>query len=504
MPATILPKLPVTPAPAASRPRHAQWSADSGDEFQQAFAFAAARVKSTQSVSGGESAENPNIQTAEASPKAEKPGKEQPSDDKEAKDIAPEAAAEAVAAAQTQQKPADRKPVDDGDVIHAEISTEPVHTTAEVVVVPTDDIAPVEVDVHVEPQIDDRAADASETRVAAPANRSAEATGPVLPTAAGEVIESEPPITNAEAELVDTTTPAKPGQADAMAAPVAAPEAQTLASAAVTADQAQTHSPATAQQAASQAQPQRQPGEPALAAATADVASQGEASSDGQPQEDPTDGDASQSSLRAAAQNRATNTTADSAQRSSDFANRLNEAMDTVHPTDAQPSLAAGRMTQAGDRPAVPPSPQHVFAQQNHEQIVSSVRTQLLPNGGTMQIRLQPGDLGSMQISVRMVDGVMSASFQTSTDEASRLLSHSLSQLKASLEAHGIQVDRIQVTQAPRETQASQDNQPQDGSRQNPSREQQQQAHEENQRRLILNRMWRRMATGQDPLDLVA
>ncbi len=199
--------------------------------------------------------------------------------------------------------------------------------------------------------------------------------------------------------------------------------------------------------------------------------------------------------------------TRDDAARTADFAQKLNDHLEQLHhdkgAETSQPVTRTASPAPA-DRQVPMPSPQQAFVQQNHERIVSSVRTQLLPNGGSMQIRLQPENLGAMQISVRMVDGVMSASFQTSNDEATRLLSHSLSQLKASLETQGIQVDRIHVTQAPRET-TSQEGGSQDQHRDNPARqEQQQHAHEENQRRLILNRMWRRMATGEDPLDLVA
>ena len=71
---------------------------------------------------------------------------------------------------------------------------------------------------------------------------------------------------------------------------------------------------------------------------------------------------------------------------------------------------------------APPPLPPEVrFADANQAKIVSSVHTQLLPNGGSMQIRLDPPELGSMNISVRMRDGVMTATFETSTDQAAAI-----------------------------------------------------------------------------------
>ena len=83
------------------------------------------------------------------------------------------------------------------------------------------------------------------------------------------------------------------------------------------------------------------------------------------------------------------------------------------------------------------------------------MRGQLLPDGGTMHIRLDPPELGALQVSVHMQDGVMSASFQTSNDDATRLLSHSLGQLKHMLETQGVSVDKLHVTQTPRDQQSS-------------------------------------------------
>ena len=37
-----------------------------------------------------------------------------------------------------------------------------------------------------------------------------------------------------------------------------------------------------------------------------------------------------------------------------------------------------------------------------------------------MHIRLDPPELGALQVTVHMEDGVMSAMFQTSTDDATR------------------------------------------------------------------------------------
>lgn len=147
---------------------------------------------------------------------------------------------------------------------------------------------------------------------------------------------------------------------------------------------------------------------------------------------------------------------------------------------------------------AAPVPPEQQFAEANHASIVTSVRSQLLPNGGTMQIRLDPPELGALQVSVQMRDGMMTASFQTSNDDATKLLSHSLNQLKTALESQGVIVDKIHVQQAPREQTA--------GNSEDQQRQQQQDdasGRQEQQRKEMLRRMWQRLSKGRDPLDLL-
>jgi len=138
--------------------------------------------------------------------------------------------------------------------------------------------------------------------------------------------------------------------------------------------------------------------------------------------------------------------------------------------------------------------------QSNHDKIVTAIGGNLIPRGGTMQIRLDPPDLGTLHVSVKVQDGVISASFQTSNDEATRLLSHTLGQLKQSLEMQGISVERLQVHRAS----ASEDS----NAKSNPDGRQQgdddRTAQQEQQHRQMMRRLWRRVALGRDELDLVA
>ena len=119
-----------------------------------------------------------------------------------------------------------------------------------------------------------------------------------------------------------------------------------------------------------------------------------------------------------------------------------------------------------------------------------------------MNITLNPPDLGAMQITVRMEDGVMSATFQTSNDQATRLLSHTLGQLKEALETQGVSVDRLHVRQASNSQNSSgKSNDSESGGKQSSD---ERSAQQEQQRRETLRRMWRRIRGDNDPLDLVA
>jgi flagellar hook-length control protein FliK len=84
--------------------------------------------------------------------------------------------------------------------------------------------------------------------------------------------------------------------------------------------------------------------------------------------------------------------------------------------------------------PAAPPLPPEVrFASANHETIVTSMRAEVLPNGGSMRIRLDPPQLGALQVTVQVRDGLVTAAFETTSDEATPLHGHSHNQLKSVL-----------------------------------------------------------------------
>ena len=138
------------------------------------------------------------------------------------------------------------------------------------------------------------------------------------------------------------------------------------------------------------------------------------------------------------------------------------------------------------------------FAEANHASIVAGVRGNLLPNGGSMQIRLDPPELGALNVQIEMKNGQMNAMFQTSNDDATKLLSHSLGQLKTALESQGVNVDKIQVQQSPKENFKHSH----DTTGQNPQQDQAQ-AKQDQERKDMIQKMWNKLR-GVDDLDMVA
>jgi hypothetical protein len=164
-----------------------------------------------------------------------------------------------------------------------------------------------------------------------------------------------------------------------------------------------------------------------------------------------------------------------------------------------QPHLVQNEIEAPTPRPSLPP--EQAFIQFNHPKILTAMHSELLPNGGSMHIRLDPPELGALAVQIDVRDGIVTASFQTSNDEATRLLSHSLGQLRSMLESAGVNVEKLQVQQAPREHFNSNS---QDRDRSPNQQAYDRSAHDDQQRREMLQRMWRRLTIGRDMLDLVA
>ena len=66
-------------------------------------------------------------------------------------------------------------------------------------------------------------------------------------------------------------------------------------------------------------------------------------------------------------------------------------------------------------------------------------------SGQEMQFLLNPPDLGALQVSVAVHDGVLSARLDAQNPTTQQLLTDNLSQLKNSLTEQGVNFDRIEV-----------------------------------------------------------
>lgn len=122
--------------------------------------------------------------------------------------------------------------------------------------------------------------------------------------------------------------------------------------------------------------------------------------------------------------------------------------------SSSQPALdLAGELALAKQDDA----PEAQFASANHGRILTAVRGQLLPNGGQIAMRLDPPELGVLQIRLDIKDGVINASFQSDNARAADLLTQGMTRLKQSLESAGISVDRLTVQMSPPSERSSND-----------------------------------------------
>lgn len=168
-------------------------------------------------------------------------------------------------------------------------------------------------------------------------------------------------------------------------------------------------------------------------------------------------------------------------------------------PREPATSVTAKTATGPANSPA---SQQAQFTEVNHPTIVSEIQGKMLPDGGAMSLRLNPPELGAMHVRVEVHNGVISASFSAEREQTAKLLSHSLGDLKSSLESQGMTVEKLHVAQAPKDSSSNQSQSNGQGHTQ--SQQKADADGKEQQRREMLQRMWKKLMKGQDPLDLMA
>ncbi len=80
--------------------------------------------------------------------------------------------------------------------------------------------------------------------------------------------------------------------------------------------------------------------------------------------------------------------------------------------------------------------------------ILRGMSAMIHQNGGTMTMRLDPPELGSLRIQMTLNNGSVSASFSPGSDAARGLLEQHMGQLKTALESQGLLVDRLTIHSA--------------------------------------------------------
>lgn len=116
------------------------------------------------------------------------------------------------------------------------------------------------------------------------------------------------------------------------------------------------------------------------------------------------------------------------------------EAAETLVSTIGPRTALATRSEVQGPNAPLPDSD----VQRLVERVANAVR-QSSRDGGTLQIRLNPPELGALHIEVAIRDGLLSAKLEVQTTAARQALSDNLAQLRDSIAQTGAAVDRIDV-----------------------------------------------------------
>jgi len=77
--------------------------------------------------------------------------------------------------------------------------------------------------------------------------------------------------------------------------------------------------------------------------------------------------------------------------------------------------------------------------------IVRGLTTMINQRGGSMNMRLDPPELGQLRVQMTIARGVVNASFVASTSQAHAILEKNLATLRIALEGQGLTVDRLSV-----------------------------------------------------------
>ncbi len=85
----------------------------------------------------------------------------------------------------------------------------------------------------------------------------------------------------------------------------------------------------------------------------------------------------------------------------------------------------------------------------NVARVMRGMRGVIHQNGGSVNVRLNPPDLGVVRVQMRIDQGTVVAQLQAEHESVRTLLNHQLGQLRSALESHGLTVDKLDVQTLP-------------------------------------------------------
>ena len=81
----------------------------------------------------------------------------------------------------------------------------------------------------------------------------------------------------------------------------------------------------------------------------------------------------------------------------------------------------------------------------NVARVARGLRNAVQQNGGTINIRLMPPELGVVRIAVTLQSGSVNATFQTDSESVTQLLQSQMTHLRSALQQQGLSIERIEA-----------------------------------------------------------
>ena len=128
-----------------------------------------------------------------------------------------------------------------------------------------------------------------------------------------------------------------------------------------------------------------------------------------------------------------------------DFSSHLDLATNL----SSSPSVRSDQQVAATNDVAPAPAPPPDSNEANISRVIRGMRGVIHQNGGAVTLRLSPPEMGIVRVEMQIHQGTVNAQLHTEQEGARALLTQQLGQLRQSLEAHGLQVDRLSVATLP-------------------------------------------------------